>query len=361
MQAPKNGFLYVIDRLTGKLISAEKIAKVSWASKIDLTTGRPVEDPAARFPDGTTFMLWPGGSGAHSWHPMALNPNTNLLYIPVLERSATYTDLGVKNDEWRKLEPISSGQLAIQGGPGDKSDPLYDTSRLDAWDPAIPKRVWSRPTPGRENGGVLATGGNLVFQGQLDDRFDAYDAATGKVVWSFDSKAPIIAPPISYSVGGKQYVTVQTGFSTAGSLAGEGLAKFHIDYRTQARRVLTFAIGGTETLPPKKPDTLQPAEDPDYKVNEAEAQHGTIIFHRHCMQCHGVNAVAAGAGPDLRTSTIPQDSETFKSIVQGGALLPNGMPKFKIVTDADADALRQYIRSRAQEWRASLGAGKPTN
>jgi quinohemoprotein ethanol dehydrogenase len=361
MQAPKNGFLYVIDRLTGKLIAAEKIAKVSWATKIDLETGRPVETPEARYPNGTMFMQWPGGSGAHSWHPMALNPKTNMLYIPVLERSNAIGDMGVKNDEWRKLQPISSGQTATTFGAGEVSNPLNDTSRLDAWDVTAMKRVWSQPTPGRENGGVLATGGNLVFQGNLGDRFSAYAADTGKLLWSYDSKAPIIAPPISYEVNGKQYVTIQTGFSTAGSLAGEALAKFRIDYRTQARRVLTFAIGGTGTLPPKQADTLQPAEDADYKVNESLANHGAVIFGRHCMQCHGVMAVAAGAAPDLRTSTIPQSAETFKDIVMNGALLPNGMPKFTIVKDADAEALRQYIRSRAQDWRKSLSTEKPTN
>jgi quinohemoprotein ethanol dehydrogenase len=205
---------------------------------------------------------------------------------------------------------------------------------------------------------VLVTGGNLVFQGQLDGHFNAYAADTGKLLWSFDAKAPVVAPPISYAVRGRQYVTVQTGFSLSGSLRGEALTKFRIDYRTQARRVLTFALGGSGTLPPKLPDTLQPVEDPDYKEDEGQAERGAIQFGGHCMMCHGVHAVAAGAAPDLRTSRIPQSAEAFRSIVLDGALLPAGMPSFKMLNDSDAEDVRQYIRARAAQWRSDQKNGQ---
>ncbi|RYG96636.1 MAG: PQQ-dependent dehydrogenase, methanol/ethanol family, partial [Alphaproteobacteria bacterium] len=204
MQAPKNGFFYVIDRETGKLISAEPYVKVNWASRIDLATGRPVENPAARYENGSTFQIWPSGRGGHSWPPMAFSPKTRLVYIPVMEKTMNWADYKVAGGEWMKDQPMGTPQTATANSLPFKTDPINDTSRLDAWDPVTQKRVWSQPTPSMEGGGAMATAGNLVFQGRLDGIFAAYAADSGRMLWSFDAKAPIIAPPISYSVGGRQ-------------------------------------------------------------------------------------------------------------------------------------------------------------
>ncbi len=357
MQAPKNGFFYVIDRETGKLISAEPFAKVTWASKIDMATGRPVENPLARYDDGKTFNLWPSGAGAHGWYPMAASPRTGLVYIPVMERAADMYDIGVKDGSWFKNSPEGTGQTAAMAAYSDSTVRPNHSSRIDAWDPVTQTRVWTQPNAGNQGGGVLATGGDLVFQGQLDGHFRAFDAKSGKLLWSFDAKAPVIAPPISYRVGGRQYVSVQTGFSLAGSMSGKQLEPFRIDYRTQARRLLTFAIGGTKHLPPKAPDTLVPVADPDFRPDAAAEQRGTMIFHGRCLQCHGINAIAGGAAPDLRTSAIPQSAEAFKAVVHGGALLENGMPRFDWASDAQLDDLRQYIRAQAAAWRAGKKGG----
>jgi quinohemoprotein ethanol dehydrogenase len=351
IQAPKNGFLYVVDRETGKLINADKIAKVTWATKIDMETGRPVETPDARYPDGKTFELWPSGSGAHSWVPMAMSPKTGLVYIPVLEKAALYTEKGFDVANWQKHQPLGSGQTAAIVMFAHPKDPLADTSRLDAWNPATMKRVWSVPTVGAQAGGVVATGGNLVFQGQLDGSFNAYAADSGRKLWSFDAKAPVLGPPITYRVGTVQYVTVQTGWGTSAALVGEALQKYALDYRSQARRILTFAIGGTKALPSRPQVVVRPIDDPDYKVDAAAAQRGMIRFGGHCTQCHGVNAVSGGAAPDLRASAIPLSEEAFNAIVRDGALLPAGMPKFAILDQKTIDDIRQYIRSRAADWR----------
>ncbi|RYE73658.1 MAG: PQQ-dependent dehydrogenase, methanol/ethanol family, partial [Myxococcales bacterium] len=141
MQAPKNGFFYVVDRTNGQLISAEKFAKVTWATKIDLTTGRPVENPAARYPDGASFELWPSGAGAHSIYKMSYSPKTGLAYLPVLERSATMVDFGVKDGSWRKLQPVGTGQTAAGAGYATTTAGGNNSSRLDAIDPVKQQRV----------------------------------------------------------------------------------------------------------------------------------------------------------------------------------------------------------------------------
>jgi len=347
--APKNGFLYVIDRENGKFISAEPIAKVTWARGIDPKTGRPQEDPLARYPHGTTFELWP--RTAHSWQAMAYSPQTQLAYVPVSEGAATWTDDGVAGGAWAAKSPPPFAQAAaIRGGYHGK-DPLDGTSRLVAWDPVAQKARWQAETPGSHAGGVLATGGGLVFQGRVDDMFDAYDAASGKRLWRYDARAPILGAPISYRVGDRQFVTVLTGWGTALSLGGASLARYGIDYRTQARRVLTFALDGKEVLPPKPANTLKPVSDPGYRADAQLASEGAVVFGRNCAQCHGPGAIAAGAAPDLRTSALPLDSGAFALVVHDGALLENGMPVFAELTGHQLAAIRQYLRAQADAWR----------
>ena len=351
MQAPKNGFFYVLDRDTGKLLSAEPFVKVNWATKIDLATGRPVENPAARYPDGTTFQIWPSGQGGHNWPAMAFSPRTNLVYIPTIEKTMTWADYKVAGNEWMKDQPQGSPQTATLNGLPQERNPINNTSALKAWNPVTQKQVWAQPTPGIEGGGAMATGGDLVFQGRLDGMFNAFDARSGTLLWSFDAKAPIIAPPISYSVAGRQYVSVLTGVTGSRSMMGEQLAPYKLEYRSEARRVLTFAIGGQRKLPPRALVKLKPAADPDYKADDASAMRGAKLYHAHCYICHGIGVVSGGGAPELRSSDAPASAEAFHGIVRDGALLPAGMPRFDYLSDADIEDMRQYIRSRAAAWR----------
>jgi quinohemoprotein ethanol dehydrogenase len=359
MTAPKNGFFYVIDRVTGKLLSAEKIAKVTWASKIDLETGRPVEVPGARYPDGTTFVMWPSGFGAHSWYPMAFSPTTNLAYVPITERGQAWTDWELENDRWRQDSPISTAQGAVSRRFTGDGDPLYGTSRLDAWDPVTQHRVWSQPTPGIQSGGVMVTGGDVVFQGRLDGQFNAYAAATGKLLWSFQTNAAVLAPPISYAVDGRQYVTVLTGISGSVALMGKEMAPFPVDYSHQARRVLTFSLDAHATLPAPVQVISTPAQYADFQVDDAAVKRGTRTFGMRCTPCHGVQAVGGGAAPDLRASSVPVSTAALDSVVRGGTLLPAGMPRYAELTDGDLADIRQYIQSRAQAWRDELHLDQP--
>ena len=356
MTAPKNGFLYVIDRLTGKLISAKPFVPVTWAKGIDLKTGRPIENPGIHYESGVaTFSPTP--VGAHSWLPMAFSRQTNLVYIPAIELEATYDDRGITPQNWKR-----KGGMALDYGvhssiafPKGRED---SASALVAWDPVAQKQVWRVPTPIHFNGGVLATGGNLVFQGQMDSRFNAYDARTGKRLWSFDAKAPVIAPPISYSVNGRQYITVLSGNGTSGGFLGSALKRYGIDYRTQARRVLTFAIGGTATLPAKIPYTAQAVDDPAFRPDPAAEKRGGEIYNSRCVVCHGGGVAAAGVAPDLRGSGAIVSAETFDAIVHDGALVPNGMPRFEELSDGDRNDLRQFLRAAAADLRKGEPAAK---
>ncbi|WP_246524624.1 PQQ-dependent dehydrogenase, methanol/ethanol family [Sphingobium phenoxybenzoativorans] len=345
MTAPKNGFFYVIDRTNGKLISAEPIVKVSWAKGIDRKTGRPIENPDARYPDGKTFTMWPGPVGAHTWLPMAFNPKAGLMFIPAIEMATSYNDVGITQKNWVRAPGNAVDGAAIPNFVVKDAGPENGTSSLLAWDPVRQRKVWSVSTPGPWNGGILTTGGNLVFQGRIDGTFNAYAADNGKPLWQFAAQAPVTAPPISYAWKGKQYVTVLTGMGTSGAAFG-ALLPVNIDYRTQARRILTFAIGGTATIPKSDPVKIVAAADPGYAPDKALADKGMLVFARHCAVCHGVDVIAAGQAPDLRASAVPLDPALFASVVKDGMLVTNGMPRFEEFSGEELAAVRQYIRSQ---------------
>jgi len=345
MTAPKNGFFYVIDRTSGKLISAEPFAKVNWASKIDIATGRPVEMPNIRYENGETTM-WPGPVGAHSWQPMSFNPKTGLVYLPTIELPAGYNDKAINPATWTRApgNAVDNG-VDLSFTP---DLPGAGTSYLQAWDPVRQRSVWKVPTPSFWNGGTLTTGGGLVFQGQIDSKFNAYAADTGRLVWSFDAGAAVIAPPISYSVAGRQYLTVLSGNDTSGSAFAVLYQQYGIDYRSQKRRVLTFALDGSTTLPPATPVApLTAATSADYHADEAASKRGEKTYNLYCAVCHGVGVVAGGHAPDLRSSFAPTAEAPFKSIVQGGSLVANGMPRFEEFTDEQTRDLRQFIETQA--------------
>jgi quinohemoprotein ethanol dehydrogenase len=350
MIAPKNGFFYVIDRATGKLISAEPFAKVTWASRIDLATGRPVEHPDARYENGKRFEMWPSSAGAHGWPPMAWSPKSGLVYIPVMENGMTVDDVGIDLANWqapRDRQAVFG--LNIGGVP---NAPPAGTGALLAWNPVTQKPAWRAPQPSYITGGVLATGGDLVFQGSVAGYFDAYDAANGGRLWSFNAEAPVYAPPLSYTVNGRQYVTVLTGLGTSAGIHGPALQRFRVDPLTQARRVLTFALDGQASIPPR-PATDPPfVEDPTFARDDGASKRGAATFAA-CALCHGNGAIAAGHAPDLRRSAVPLVPEAFDRIVRGGTGAARGMPAFPEYTDQQMQDLRQYIRTQA--WRGRTG------
>jgi quinohemoprotein ethanol dehydrogenase len=346
IQVPKNGFVYVIDRANGALISTGQYAdKVTWAKRIDAGTGRPVENPGLRYSGKPgLFELWPGVRGAHSWLPQSYSPRTGLVYIPVIEGASLIGDAGL---DLANLPP----QLAM----GVMMDPDPDLpgarrSFLKAWDPVAQKERWRVALPGNWPGGTLATAGDLVFQGRIDGRFAAYDARSGKELWGFAAGAPVVAPPISYRLGGVQYVTVLTGNGAGGGgLFSPENAQYEADYYLP-RRVLTFALGGKASLPARDPARVRaPLSDPGFVPDPALARLGGQAFGQ-CMTCHGFNALAAGSGPNLRTSPLILDAGAFRSVVRQGALVPAGMPAFPEIDEPTLEAIRHYLRMRARDY-----------
>lgn len=347
--APKNGFFYVIDRTDGELISAEKFARVSWASRIDLETGRPVEAANARYPDGKSFELWPSAMGAHSWMPMAYSPKVGLAFIPVIELGAIVSDAGLNLDQWTVPADRSLDETMISDAAID--DPLQATGALVAWDPIRQQEAWRIDQPTLANGGVLATSGDLVFQGTVEGNFTAYSAVSGQTLWTYDVGAPMIGAPISYSVEGEQYVSVLTGLGNSPANMGAFMPKYDLDPRSQARRLLTFSIDGSAVLPPEIAETTPFLDDPDFESNHRLAEKGAGVFGRHCAVCHGYGAISGSHAPDLRRSGIVLTEDAFEEVVLNGALEARGMPAFAELSDTDVESLRQYIRKQANQAR----------
>jgi quinohemoprotein ethanol dehydrogenase len=337
MQAPTNGFFYVIDRETGKLISAEKYGKVNWADRVDLKTGRPIERPNLRYETGDVVM-YPGSSGAHNWQAMAYDPATGLVFIP-------YMQLGTHLTKGRPAPgAVSVGGVNMDWA--DLADPMDGKGALIAWDPVAQRERWRAPSASLWNGGALSTAGGLVFQGTADGYLTAYGASDGRRLWRFYAGLGIIAAPMSYSAGGRQYVSVLVGYGSSAS-AYSHVANMGWKYGVHQRRLLTFALDGKaplQTLPPSF--VVNALDDASLKFDPAKVEKGRDLYHR-CMGCHGRNVVGVGGAPDLRESPIAFDREALWSVLHDGALLERGMPQYATLTRDEVTQLHAYIRAEA--------------
>ena len=346
LHAPKNGFFYVIDRENGRLLSAEKLGKVTWAERVDPATGRPVLAPNARYEQGEV-LLYPSFQGAHNWFPMSFSPRTGLVYVPVIEMSSVFSDKGIDPARWKPI--LHSTQFT--GLAGVDGDPPADaaTSSLVAWDPVRARKVWEVPTPGPHNGGTLATAGDVVFQGLADGRLHAYAAGDGRRLWSYEAGTSVIGTPITFSAEGRQYVVILAG-PLHGSAGGFGsmAAQFGWNAREHPRRLLAFALDAKASLPATPPPRrVAPIVAGEFEIDPAAVALGIEQYTR-CLLCHGPGAVAGGTAPDLRASTIPLSKVDFAAVVRDGRLESRGMPKFPELTDRELEALRHYIRHHAR-------------
>jgi len=353
MQAPKNGFFYVLDRQNGKLISAKAYSKVTWADGVDLMTGRPRVKPEADY--SKTNKPWsavPGPQGAHGWPPMSYNPQTGLVYLPTQEIGFTY-------DVEKNFKPLAKGynigsNIAVNKLPVEpgKLEAIRHMVKgfLTAWDPVKGKTVWRVPMPNAANGGVLSTAGGLVFQGGSTGYFSAYDTRSGKQLWTFDAQSGIVAAPISWSKDGKQYVTVVVGWGSTEGL-GVGPVNWSKDGpRRNISRVLTFTLDGKAALPALKGVVSPKLTPPPQFADAASIEEGRQIYHRSCYGCHGYGAMSGGVLPDLRYSVTIADQQTWNLVVLDGALKDQGMVSFKQdYTAAQVNKIRAYVIDQAHK------------
>jgi quinohemoprotein ethanol dehydrogenase len=346
LHAPKNGFFYVIDRTTGRLLAAEPYAETTWAERIDLETGRPVEVPGARYENGPARVA-PSIAGAHSVQPMSFSPRTGLVYLPTIHAAGIFDDSGIDRANWTPGE-VRIG-VATSWTPED--DGAGFRASLQAWDPVAGRAVWEAPQSGLVNGGTLTTAGDMVFQGREDGIFLAYDAWSGQEVWRMDLGLGITAPPISYAVGERQYIALLVGYGggiTSG-IMGTRAPRFGWEHGRQTRRLVAFALDGQADLPPQPPPVpAVPLAAGGFTPDAGLAAAGDNLWGSYCSGCHGPEAIPSGMAPDLRASAMVLSEEGFEGVVRGGLLSTRGMPGFGSLTDDELLALRHYVRSRTE-------------
>ena len=333
MQAPKNGFFYVLDRTNGELLSAQPYVQVSWAKEVDKKTGRPVENPGVHYPEAAAFIK-PGPLGGHNWQPMSYNPQTGLVYIPAQDTLFIYSPdkkFGYKPGTWNLGIDVSIFKDVAPMMPG----------FLLAWDPVNQKERWRVPYNNFWNGGTLTTGGNLVFQGTADGRFLAYSADKGEKLWEVSVGTGIIASPVTYELDGVQYVSIMAGWGGAFAMTGgDGKGAAPV-----GGRLLTFSLSGKQTLPEfvaqKRTVTLI-----GVTASPETIETGQSLYAQWCAVCHGLGAAGGGATPDLRYSN-PTTFDKYREIVLEGKYQGMGMPSLKAwLTAEDVDAIRAYVLTR---------------
>ena len=338
MQANKNGFFYVLDRKSGELISAKAIVPTTWASGVDLKTGRPVENKEARYSEtGKPVDIKPGPLGAHNWQPMAFNAKTGLVYIPAQQVPIRYL-------------PLPSLPIAPIGwnlGVALASLTPQDEGFLLAWDPAHQREAWRVAYKGPWNGGVVTTAGNIVAQGDAAGNFNVYRADNGEKLWSMFAQSGIIAAPSTFEVGGEQYIAVLSGWGGSYALSGGKAAAMSGNLRNVSR-LLVFKLGGTGALPALEPRAIV-INPPPEPADAASIARGEPLFDQYCSACHGEHAMGGGVVPDLRASNF-LSMDFFYNIVLDGALKDAGMAAFKsALSRDDVTAVRNFIIHRANQ------------
>lgn len=339
MQAPKNGFFYVLDAATGEFISAQNFAAVNWAFGIDQETGRPIENPEARYDQtGKAFAVQPSSGGAHNWHPMAFNPATGLVYLSAANSALVYA----YDRTWDPNPLVSNLGIdpaagAAELGPNATAD-LPSGTFMVAWNPVTQQEGW-RIQGG--SAGMLATAGGLVFKGNQNG-LAAYDADTGVELWkSADVHTGIVAAPVTFEHEGEQYVAVVAGRSTT------------YYYAPDYSRLLVFELGATEQLPPPIQFTMPELNPPPSVAEAAQIARGENTYQDNCIICHGDvgnsgGIFRRGLFPELALSSALGSPELFSAIVIDGVRAQNGMVSFaNIITPQDAEDIRAYLIERA--------------
>jgi PQQ-dependent dehydrogenase (methanol/ethanol family) len=364
LQAPKNGFFYVIDRADGELLRAHPFATVNWATHIDMETGRPVENPDVAYLEKENWVL-PGPLGAHNWQAMSVDVEAGLVYLPTHDTSILYA----MAEEWKETGKYQLVQGRWNMGIEMQKLMAQSLENIDgvipskgylkAFDPLTGENRWVVEQPHYWNGGVLGTAGGLVFQGDAMGFFNAHDKENGEVLWQFNAWTSILAPPITWQLGSVQYVSILTG-TGGGDLFSDGqfdedAVSASVRYGNSGR-LLVFALGENEELPPATTVDRMVPEQNLADVPVAEIAQGERIYNDYCIFCHGIIVRSGGVIPDLRLMK-PAVRDIFKQIVFDGVYESNGMASFSdVLTESEVEQVHHFIRARAHEDReVSLG------
>jgi len=373
LHAPKNGFLYVLDRRDGKLLRAHALVRMNWADGVDMKTGRPRLTPERSDYSNGPKIVFPATPGARNWHPAAFDPQTGLYIGSVQDMgNAMYMTPGRKPYQEKMLNtdaallftsdlqailPTLPPPLrqAIEGLPEMawvKQNPA--STELRAIDPLTGETKWAHRMAGwQDRGGALATAGGLVFQGSIDGHFRVFDKESGKLLNDIDTGTSILAAPMTYKVGGVQYVAVMAAWGGGGY---PYVPPYSAAYRRGNQgRLLVFRLdGGAVPLPPELPP-FEVAPPPPAQAAGVTAQtiaRGGELFFANCTLCHSNQP--RSITPDLRRMNEGAH-QAFRQIVLEGLLLPNGMPRWDDrLSAADADAIHAYLidlqgKTRAEE------------
>ena len=353
MQAPKNGFFYVLDRATGELLSAEKYTSANWASHVDLKSGRPVKTEQGWYKDEPKLVV-PSLPGGHSWNPMSYSPQTGLVYIPTIIYPWVY-----RADESFLFTKKKWGTGIMYGG---SAPPFNDDTKpytkihadtierniLKAWDPVKQKMVWEveNEIP-RGNGGILSTSGNLVFQGTNTGHLKIYNATTGELLKTIETGTGIMAAPMCYRLDGEQYVAVMAGYGGTNLTVGPTDQGAAIHKYQNYGRILAFKLnGGSTPLPPKVMKAIVP-KPPKMVLDELLVSKGEDLFFVYCGFCHQAGE-PVGFYSQYPNLAMMEGSvhNIFENIVLEGAYAQNGMASFAdILKESDVEAIHHYISS----------------
>ncbi len=364
LHAPKNGFYFVVDRVSGKPLLAEQMVRTSWASGWNLETGRPVLTPESSDYSEGPKLVFPAPPGARNWYPAAYDPERNLyfasfldmgnlMHIPDALRQPEHRPRGLTSAVDAIFTPYL--QQALEGMPADFQDQVKAlpewqwvvdkpfSSQVRAIDAKTGETRWTADYEGwQDRSGMLATQTGLVFHGDLAGRLVVRDAETGMVLKTIDTGTAIMAAPMTYKVDGVQYVAVQAGWGGGGmSLVPQYSAAYA---KPNTNRILVFRLDGGEVpipadLPPIAATPEPPAQLPG--VTAAMIARGGVLFADNCSICHS-NQPRAPV-PNLLHMNDGTHA-AFDQIVLDGLLLANGMPRWDDLLDAsDSKAIHAYL------------------
>ncbi len=346
MQAPKNGFFYVLDRKTGELLSAEKFGHVTWATHVDMETGKPVESEFADYQENGGSYIWPSPYGAHNWQPMSYSKKTGYIYIPVQTIPAYFSgqkEVSYKVNRWNTGVNLNESRSPASWVAAKASLDALVYGELVAWDPIKQERAWTVRHPKPSNGGTLSTAGDLVFQGTWDGAFAAYDALSGDQLWQYQSDSAILAGPITYELDGEQYVAVTQGSGGVVMLTiGEEIRKNFVNQN----RLLVFKRGDFNLERLTANNTMASLESVKFEhdLDIARVKNGEYLYHNNCASCHGLDAKSNYVVPDLRYMS-EETHDNFATIVLGGSLTHKGMIGFyETLSLDDVGMIHDYLR-----------------